>query len=539
MKTSIIHLATLAVVMLLGTQAAPAENRVALVIGQSGYRAVPPLPNPANDAKKMVELLTAAGFEVTAAPDVSQSEMRKAIGDFADKLNSKGPDTVALVYYAGHGLQVDGENFLLPIDVSAQHEADIPLQCVRLNDLLNALVAVPSKMRIIMLDSCRDNPFPELEKTIGKGLAIVDTKAGSAGSFISFSTSPGAVAEDGTGADSPYTTALLVAAREPGLTIEQALKRVRLSVNQATNGRQTPWDSSSLTTDFYFFPRPGDARNSATKGERTVAGWRRELQAMGPQAAYELVIGEDTMEAYEAFLALFSEPPLGPRVRALLDRRREMVAWNIAVTINTPASYQAFLANYPNSDFAATARKLMERMRNRLQVADLGTTAAALALAQPSTSGAGGGSAAGPTGPAGASAPTNTPAQNTNQVPGGPIGIATTVPMCPCVVPPPVRINVPTLKRSEPTPPPVETPRKRVDTTPPKHTDEPSPRHVDKPTRQAQRTTTTNRSSGGGIDVLGAAMAIGGMIAGGLALGHGHGGGGGGGGGPAMHSYGR
>jgi hypothetical protein len=443
------------------------------------------------------------------------------------------------VYYAGHGLQVDGENFLLPIDVSAQHEADIPLQGVRLNDLLNALVAVPSKMRIIMLDSCRDNPFPELEKTIGKGLAIVDTKAGSAGSFISFSTSPGAVAEDGTGADSPYTTALLAAAREPGLTIEQALKRVRLSVNQATNGRQTPWDSSSLTTDFYFFPRPGDARTSATKGERTVAGWRRELQAMGPQAAYELVIGEDTMEAYEAFLALFSEPPLGPRVRALLDRRREMVAWNVAVTINTPASYQAFLANYPNSDFAATARKLMERMRNRLQVADLGTTAAALALAQPSTPDAGGGSAAGPTGPAGASPPANTPAQNTNQVPGGPIGIATPVPMCPCVVPPPVRINVPTLKRSEPTPPPVETPRKHVDTTPPKHTDEPPPRHVEKPTRQAQRTTTTNRSSGGGIDVLGAAMAIGGMIAGGLALGHGHGGGGGGGGGPAMHSYGR
>ena len=153
MKPSIIHLATLAVVLLLGTQAAPAENRLALVIGQSAYRAVPPLPNPANDAKMMIELLTAAGFEVTAAPDVSQSDMRKAIGDFADKLNSKGPDTVALVYYAGHGLQVDGENFLLPVDVTPQHEADIPLQGVRLNDLLNSLVAVPSKMRIIMLDS--------------------------------------------------------------------------------------------------------------------------------------------------------------------------------------------------------------------------------------------------------------------------------------------------------------------------------------------------------------------------------------------------
>src|ERR1700730_13959704 len=100
MKSPVVHVAALATAFLLGTHAAPAENRVALVIGQSAYRAVPPLANPRNDAKMMIELLTAAGFEVTAAPDVSQSEMRKAIGDFAEKLSSKGPDTVALVYYA-------------------------------------------------------------------------------------------------------------------------------------------------------------------------------------------------------------------------------------------------------------------------------------------------------------------------------------------------------------------------------------------------------------------------------------------------------
>jgi hypothetical protein len=532
MKSPVVHVAALATAFLLGTHAAPAENRVALVIGQSAYRAVPPLPNPANDAKMMIELLTAAGFDVTAAPDVSQSEMRKAIGDFADKLNAEGPDTVALVYYAGHGLQVDGENFLLPIDVSAQHEADIPLQGVRLNDLLNSLVAVPSKIRIIMLDSCRDNPFPELERTIGKGLAIVDTKAGSAGSFISFSTSPGAVAEDGAGTDSPYTTALLVAAREPGLTIEQALKRVRLSVNQATSGRQTPWDSSSLTTDFFFFPGPGDARNSTTKGERTVQGWRRELQTRQPQAAYDLVIGEDTVEAYEAFVALFADPPFGPRVRALLDRRREMVAWNVAVTINTPVSYGAFLAHYPNSDFAATARKLIERVRNRLQVADASLAPVALALAQPSTpSGAG---PAGPSGPAGQGGSTGTPAQTTSSAPGGLSSVPASISMCPCIVPPPVRITVPPPKRSEPPPP------KHVDVTPPKHVDVAPPRSVTPPTRQAPRTPT--RQSGGGTDAsaaIGTAIMIGGLIAGGLALGHGGHGGGGGGSVPPMHPYGR
>jgi len=222
MMRSIVHVAALATGLMLVGHTALAENRVALVIGQSAYRAVPPLPNPANDAKVMAELLGTAGFDVTSASDVSQTEMRKAIADFADKLNAKGADTVALIYYAGHGLQVDGENFLLPVDVSALHEADIPLQGVRLNDMLNSLAAVPSKMRIIMLDACRDNPFPALEKEVGRGLALVDTKAGMAGTFISFSTSPGAVAEDGTGINSPYTTALLSAARERGLTLEQA-----------------------------------------------------------------------------------------------------------------------------------------------------------------------------------------------------------------------------------------------------------------------------------------------------------------------------
>ena len=230
MMRSIVHIAAFAAGLIYSIQTASAENRVALVIGQSAYRSVPALPNPANDAKMMTGLLTAAGFDVTAVPDASQTEMRRAIADFIDKLNNKGPDTVALLYYAGHGLQVDGENFLLAVDVSVLHETDVPLQGVRLNDLLNSLALIPSKTRIVMLDACRDNPFPELEKSIGHGLALVETKAGAAGSFISFSTSPGSVAEDGAGADSPYTTALLAAAHEPGLHHRggaQARARVR------------------------------------------------------------------------------------------------------------------------------------------------------------------------------------------------------------------------------------------------------------------------------------------------------------------------
>jgi len=371
----------LALFQVAATSVVFAEKRVALVIGQSAYRAVVPLPNPANDAKKMTELLGNAGFDVTAAPDLSQSEMHQAVSNFADKVAASGPDTVALVFYAGHGLQIDGENYLVPVDVDPKREADIPLQAVRLNDLMNTLGALPTRMRIIMLDACRNNPFPNISTTAGHGLAIVDTKAGAAGSFISYSTSPGAVAEDGSGEDSPYTTALLSVAKEPNLPIEEAFKRVRVAVNQATEGRQIPWESSSLTTEFKFFSgaqgsgqapsgqgpsAPGQtAAARKPSATRSVDDWRKELKGKDPKVAYELVIADDSVSAYEAFVALFAQPPYNVRVRAQLERRYVMEAWSTAVAINTAASYQAFLATYPDSDLAVTARKMQERVRNR------------------------------------------------------------------------------------------------------------------------------------------------------------------------------
>src|SRR5215471_1725879 len=145
----------------------------------------------------MTKLLTDAGFDVTAASDLSQKEMNDKVGDFAAQIAARGPDTVALVFYAGHGVQIDGENFLVPVDVDPKREADIPLQAVRLNDILNTLNSVPSRMRILLLDACRNNPFPAINQTAGRGLALVDTKSGAPGTFLSYSTAPGAVAEDG------------------------------------------------------------------------------------------------------------------------------------------------------------------------------------------------------------------------------------------------------------------------------------------------------------------------------------------------------
>lgn len=413
--------------ILLGSCPALAESRLALVIGQSAYRSVPALPNPANDAKAVSQLLSDSGFEVLSASDLSQSGLREKVSEFASQVAAKGADTVALVFYAGHGVQIDGENYLVPVDVDPKREADIPIQAVRLNDILNTLNSVPSRMRILLLDACRNNPFPELNKTAGHGLALVDTKIGAPGTFLSFSTSPGAEAEDGSGANSPYTTALLTAAKAPA-PIEDTFKRVRLAVNKETDGRQTPWDSSSLTEDFRFVAGSANAGSAtapklaATK--RTVDEWKRDLQGKPVEAANELIVADGTDEAYEAFAALYTSTPRGLQARDWLDRHRRMVAWNNAVIINTAAGYRAFLMQYPDSDLSATARKLEERLRNRPNVAAV------------------------------VAAPVSLPATN----------VALAAPTCPCnTQPAPLqKVDLPTKKRADPDPP------KRASSKPPR-----------------------------------------------------------------------
>src|SRR5882724_10202498 len=412
--------------LFLGSHSASAESRLALVIGQSAYRSVPALPNPANDARAVTQLLTDSGFEVSTASDLSQGQMREKVSEFAGKVAAKGADTVALVFYAGHGLQIDGENFLVPIDIDPKREADIPIQAVRLNDILNTLTSVPSKMRILMLDACRNNPFPDLSKTSGGGLAIVDAKIGAPGTFLSFSTSQGAVAEDGSGANSPYTSALLSAGKESGIPIEETFKRVRLAVNKATDGRQTPWDSSSLTEDFRF-SGTAVAGPKLASVKKTVEEWKRDLKGKPVEAANELIVVDGTDEAYEAFAVLYASTPRGLQARDWLDRHRRMVAWNNAIIINTAAGYRAFIAQYPDSDLVATARKLEERLRYRP------TLAPVVALS------------------------TSVPVQN-----------ASLAPTCPCNAPASPQLQ---LKK-------VDAPIKKVDPDPPKRVDRKPPKRV-------------------------------------------------------------
>jgi len=354
---------------------ASAESRIALVIGNSAYRAVTVLPNPANDARAMTELLRGAGFEVVSRPDLSQSDMRRALRDFAANVALKGPDTVALVYFAGHGLQIEGENYLIPIDAKIEREADVAIEAVRLADVMSVLADTPSRTRIVILDACRNNPFSSISKTTGRGLAIVDAPTGS---IVSYATAPGMEALDGAGDNSPFTAALVDVAKEPNLPIEQALKRIRLNVHKATEGRQTPWESSSLTSDFAFFGSPTakvasgaatlpKAVGAAARAGKPTGFWRKQLQGRSPQDAFEFVILEDDVDAYEEFLSLHAKTTFAPRVRGLLERRREMMTWYTAVTVNTVLAYEAFLERYPNSDLVPTARRMRDRAKDRAQ----------------------------------------------------------------------------------------------------------------------------------------------------------------------------
>jgi uncharacterized caspase-like protein len=276
-----IAIAVAALAAWLAGTAAQAETRLALVIGNSNYTTVNKLPNPVNDARAVADDLKAAGFDVTMSLDLTQVDMRRAIQSFAAKVAKKGPDTIALVYYAGHGVQVDGENFLVPIDAKIEREADIAIASVRLADLMNALAGVPSKIRIVILDACRNNPFATSKQA--RGLAIVDAPSGS---IVAYSTAPGTEATDGAGGHSPYTAAFIEVSKEPRLQIEQLFKQVRLKVNQATNGQQTPWESSSLTANFWFLPsdEPAPPPSSAVASTAPPAQQARLTRPVGPTA---------------------------------------------------------------------------------------------------------------------------------------------------------------------------------------------------------------------------------------------------------------
>ena len=229
------------------------EKRYALVIGNSNYpKAIGVLKNPVNDATDFAKELQSSNFEVQLLTNATYGQMRAAMLKFKEKVDAGDRDkTVSLFYYAGHGLQRDDENYLVPIDAMIEFEDDIARYCFPVQRMvLSNMERSNSRMNIVILDACRNNPFPALNRSLGEqGLGEMKRARGS---FIAYATAPGSVASDGSGRNGLYTQELLKAMRKPGLTIEQVFKEVRQSVLRLSANKQNTWDSSNIIGEFYF-----------------------------------------------------------------------------------------------------------------------------------------------------------------------------------------------------------------------------------------------------------------------------------------------
>ncbi|WP_439817417.1 caspase family protein [Zavarzinia sp. CC-PAN008] len=325
-----------------------AEKRVALVLGNAAYGQAP-LANPVNDAKAMAAALERLGFVVILRTDATQLEMRRALRAFAQEIQAGG--TAAVIYYAGHGVQYGGQNYLMPVDARVETEGDIPLEGLGMDVVLDQLVQAGSPVNVIVLDACRNNPFergpgavtrsmaPEPIRGYGqeRGLGLAQITA-PRGTLIAYATAPGSTAADGTGEHSHYTGALLEVIETPGLKVEDLFKQVLVKVAEATANAQTPWISSSLSGDFYFAP------------------------AVAPD-----VFG----------------PPLPPMAGGAgpgpsVDR--EALFWQSVAQSQDPAELRAYLDRFPDGTFTPLARARLQKLEQE-QVAALNPPPAAADVA--------------------------------------------------------------------------------------------------------------------------------------------------------------
>ena len=324
--------------MLMLAGAASAEPRVALVIGNSAYKGdLPALPNPANDAKLMAATLKSVGFDVVEAEDASQDEMKKAIAAFSEKLTAAGAEGTGIFFYAGHGVQVAGENYLIPVDAKIKREAEVDLVAVSASTVLKQMEFANSAVNIIILDACRNNPLGDGARSMSRGLAKIETAP--RGSFIAYSTAPGSTAADGDGINSPYTKALAETITEPGLSIADVFQEVRTKVLASTGNAQTPWDSSSLTGRFYFKAPDPSQTASVTPAPATSA----EEEALKTEKTY----------------------------------------WDSVKDSGDPEDIQLYLKKYPNGYFVDLANAKLDELKGGTQTASAQTAPDARQSIQP------------------------------------------------------------------------------------------------------------------------------------------------------------
>jgi len=317
----------LAFCLILTAGVVSAQSRVALVIGNGAYKHAPGLPNPTSDATEVGAALERLGFDVLMRTDQTAAGMRAAVRDFS--IVMEGAE-LALFFYAGHGIQVGGRNYLIPVDADVEREADVDLSTIPL-DLILAQMDRSSATRVVFLDACRNNPFESrlarsmgqsrAVGSLGNGLAPIETDGGT---FVGYATDPGEVAFDGAGRHSPFTASLLQHIEQPGLEINSLMTRVRADVFQNTDRLQRPWSSSSLLNEVYLASSEPVAEPERKLDPRLV-----EL------AAWEQVQSLDTDSAYQAYLDTY---PQG------LFRQMAEAQLNTQPAVATPETEVAVLA---------------------------------------------------------------------------------------------------------------------------------------------------------------------------------------------------
>jgi uncharacterized caspase-like protein/uncharacterized protein YraI len=328
---------------------AQAERRVALVVGNSAYQNAAALPNPRNDSEAMAAKLREIGFEVLLREDLDGQGFRVALGEFSEAaLNAD----IALFFYAGHGIELAGQNYLIPVDARMRSEATAQFEAVPLEQVLSA-VRSAKKLGMVMLDACRDNPFAAAmtrsngTRSISRGLAPVSVE-GEKGLLISFAAEAGRTADDGDTQHSPYTEALLDTIGQPGLEIGRIFRTVRAKVREASGGRQVPIEQAQLPDEDVYLVS-GDAAPVVSPPTAPAA-------QEDPLLVYLDAVQRQDRAALEDFLRRYPEHPRAKDARALIIAMAEKSAWDTASATDSEDAYRNFLAAFPDSPHAVAAQ---------------------------------------------------------------------------------------------------------------------------------------------------------------------------------------
>ena len=323
------------------------------MIGNDEYKSAK-LATPANDAGLVADALTAAGFTVTGARNLDQATLRESFREFLGQAAAAGPDAVVVVYLAGFGVQFAGENYFVPVDADVARDVDVPLQAVRVSDFAQPLAALPGRVKIVIVDAARQNPFARGGDPLASGLALVDPAPGMA---VAFNAAPGTVGPDEPGPYGAYATALTEMIAAGGLALDDVFARVRLRVSEVTGGGEVPWYASRFDEPFFFTERTADAPPPPNVVPLADLRDKPMRSYSSVDDAYAAAIALDTMEGYEQFLAIYPSSPFSRRIAAMLAVRREEITWRRCVFNNTPPAYWSYLRRYPKGPHAWDARR--------------------------------------------------------------------------------------------------------------------------------------------------------------------------------------